>query len=69
MARKENITIGLPKPVLDAVEKAQVKLYKESLDAKVRGDAGDAGYSRSLTIELLVLEGLKKHKIDVDWET
>jgi hypothetical protein len=67
MARKENITIGLPKPVLGAVEKAQVKLYQDSIDAKVRGDAGEAGYSRSQTIELLVLEGLKKHGVDVEW--
>jgi hypothetical protein len=69
MARKENITIGLPKPVLDAIEQAQIELYRKSLNAQVRGDAGDAKFSRSMTIEMLIIDGLRKHGFDVVWGT
>lgn len=65
MARKENITVGLPKPVLEAVEKARDVLYAGSLDAQVRSYSSEARYSRALTIELLILEGLRKYGIDV----
>lgn len=67
---KTSITIGLPDPVLKAVEIAQRELYLKSLDALAQKAAGQhpkAGFSRAQTIEFLICDGLEKHGIDVDW--
>ena len=67
---KTSITIGLPEPVLKAVELAQRKLYEKSLTALAQRAAGNhpnAGFSRAQTIEFLICDGLEKHGIEVDW--
>ena len=67
---KTSSTIGLPEPVLKAVEIAQRKLYEESLTAMAQRAAKkkpEAGFSRAQTIEFLILDGLEKHGIEVDW--
>lgn len=71
MARKTNITIGLPEPVLEAIEQAQKEMYRKSLTAMARRSAmrdhPDAQFSRSVTVEMLIIDGLRKNGFDVDW--
>jgi hypothetical protein len=67
MARKTNVTIGLPKPVLDAVDKARGILYEKSLTAQARRRIGEGRYSRSVVMEILITEGLHKNGIDINW--
>ena len=64
MTRKQSITVGLPVPVLDAVERAREALWK------TRGVVGNkpADWSRAQVIEFLICDGLDKHGIEVNWE-
>jgi len=72
MARKITFTTSLPKPVLDALEKAQHKLYRNALSPGERRTADttfpDAKLSRALVIEMLIVDGLRRRGIKVKKE-
>lgn len=56
MARKTVITVGLPDDVLRALKTAQHRMYCQAVGAEVSG----AGYSRALTVEILLRESLER---------
>jgi len=65
MPRKTSISIGLPDDVLQAVEQAQLQLYEQAVKKRIAG----SGFSRALTIEILLTEALKARGIVVGKRT
>lgn len=72
MARKITFTTSLPKSVLDALEKAQRKLYRDALSSGEKTVAAasfpEAKLSRALVIEMLIVDGLRRRGIEVKKE-
>lgn len=64
MARKETITVGLPPPLMRALEVAQEKLYKQAVGA---GAPPGVKYSRAVIIEMALVDFLRGNGIKVDF--